>query len=356
MAAISQVWLPLLYSITAGLSTGIGGLCVYFCGSEPRPEHMAFAMAMACGTMIAVTVVEILLPTMTSQESIRTTLVPFVFGICLLKGLECLVGWIESSMSGHSDCDLDSSSDSPCKGNKEAEDTSPTSPAFELPKRRSSALLGLPSRGSSRFLDHLVSGSPRRHTERKLSGMLHQHVSFRSAVLAVEAAERVQNDAKKIEKAKTAETERSAHLALFLFLVLSLHNFPEGLAVTLSTLDNPSTGFTIMIAIALHNIPEGIAIAVPVYKSTGSRWEAIKMSLLSGLSEPLGAGVALFLLQGYVTPELTEFLVVMVGGIMFAVAVLELWPESGKYDAPTARAAGFATGGLILTLTHMVID
>ena len=44
----------------------------------------------------------------------------------------------------------------------------------------------------------------------------------------------------------------------------------------------------------MHNIPEGMCIAVPIFAATGSHWEAFKMSILSGLTEPLGALLALY--------------------------------------------------------------
>lgn len=44
-------------------------------------------------------------------------------------------------------------------------------------------------------------------------------------------------------------------------------------------------------AIAIHNIPEGIAIAVPVYFATRNKLYAFGASLLSGLAEPIGAGI-----------------------------------------------------------------
>lgn len=37
---------------------------------------------------------------------------------------------------------------------------------------------------------------------------------------------------------------------------LAIHNFPEGLATFVATLDDPSVGIPIGFAIAIHNIPE----------------------------------------------------------------------------------------------------
>merc|ERR1711865_942041 len=61
-----------------------------------------------------------------------------------------------------------------------------------------------------------------------------------------------------------AHEGNSWRLASVLMLSLTLHNFPEGFAVGLSSLGSENTGFVVMVAVALHNIPEGIAIAIPV--------------------------------------------------------------------------------------------
>lgn len=51
---------------------------------------------------------------------------------------------------------------------------------------------------------------------------------------------------------------------------ISLHNFPEGIAVFLGSLKGLRVGISLALAIALHNIPEGIAVALPVYYATES--------------------------------------------------------------------------------------
>eukprot|EP00929_Paragymnodinium_shiwhaense_P079313 TRINITY_DN41286_c0_g1_i1.p1 TRINITY_DN41286_c0_g1~~TRINITY_DN41286_c0_g1_i1.p1 ORF type:complete len:315 (+),score=52.22 TRINITY_DN41286_c0_g1_i1:45-989(+) len=67
-------------------------------------------------------------------------------------------------------------------------------------------------------------------------------------------------------------------LAVLLTCALTAHNFPEGLAVAISSLESQRLGLVVMSAIAMHNIPEGIAIAMPVLDATGSRWRAMQMA------------------------------------------------------------------------------
>merc|ERR1719487_563950 len=98
-------------------------------------------------------------------------------------------------------------------------------------------------------------------------------------------------------KATLRSSERQKRLAAVLMLSLTAHNFPEGFAVAVSSLESQSLGFVVMLAIAMHNIPEGIAIAVPVLASTKSRKQALWMSFLSGMAEPVGAVVALGIVE-----------------------------------------------------------
>ena len=78
-------------------------------------------------------------------------------------------------------------------------------------------------------------------------------------------------------------------LGIISAIVLVLHNVPEGIITFLTSETDINLGLKVAIAITLHNIPEGICIAVPIYYSTKSKSRAIITTLISGLSEPLGA-------------------------------------------------------------------
>ena len=69
-------------------------------------------------------------------------------------------------------------------------------------------------------------------------------------------------------------------------------------------------------AIAVHNIPEGVIVAAPVYAATGSRWKALGAAFASGLSEPLGALLALLFVRPFLTEERLNYILAFVGGIM----------------------------------------
>ncbi|KAF8009181.1 hypothetical protein BT93_J0231 [Corymbia citriodora subsp. variegata] len=93
---------------------------------------------------------------------------------------------------------------------------------------------------------------------------------------------------------------------------ISLHNFPEGMAVFLGSMKGLRVGLNLAVAIALHNIPEGVAVALPVYFATQSKWQAFKISSLSGLAEPLGV-------------------IIVVGGVMAFLTLHEMLPLAFDY-------------------------
>ncbi|EGC32000.1 hypothetical protein DICPUDRAFT_39053, partial [Dictyostelium purpureum] len=112
---------------------------------------------------------------------------------------------------------------------------------------------------------------------------------------------------------------------------VSLHNFPEGVAVYLSCLKGVDVGLPLMLAIAAHNIPEGMAVAAPIYSATNSKWKAFKYCLYSGLCEPIGAVVFGIIFNSFMTPYLIQSMLAAVAGIMVFMVLKELLPASLKY-------------------------
>lgn len=138
----------------------------------------------------------------------------------------------------------------------------------------------------------------------------------------------------------------------FLFaLAVGIHNFPEGMAVFMSTLSSPATGLSIALAIAIHNIPEGITVSVPIYQATGSRKKAFIYSLLSGLAEPLGALCAYCFLMPFLSEVLLTVTFAVVAGIMVFLSFDELLPLAEEYGEHHLCIYGLISGMLIMALT-----
>ncbi|KAJ6793220.1 zinc transporter ZTP29-like [Iris pallida] len=112
---------------------------------------------------------------------------------------------------------------------------------------------------------------------------------------------------------------------------ISLHNFPEGMAVFLGSIKGLRVGLNLALAIALHNIPEGVAVALPVYFATQSKWQAFKLASLSGFAEPLGVVIVAYLFPSSLSPEILEGLLGAVGGVMAFLTLHEMLPLAFDY-------------------------
>lgn len=140
-------------------------------------------------------------------------------------------------------------------------------------------------------------------------------------------------------------------LGFLMALTMTLHNLPEGLAVAFASFTD--FGPIMAVAIAVHNIPEGIIVAAPVYAATSSRWKALGIATLSGLSEPLGALIALLLAKPLksMTGDLLPLILAFVGGIMSTVCVVELWPEGRKCNEDRQLFQGILLGSVLMGST-----
>lgn len=139
-----------------------------------------------------------------------------------------------------------------------------------------------------------------------------------------------------------------------LVLAITLHNFPEGLAVGVAfgavaaDLPTASIGGAIALAIGigLQNLPEGTAVAMPLRREGMSRWRSFMLGQASGIVEPI-AGVlgALFVLK---MQHILPYTLCFAAGAMIFVVVEELIPESQRKQAnidfvTMATMAGFTT-------------
>lgn len=150
-------------------------------------------------------------------------------------------------------------------------------------------------------------------------------------------------------------------MGLFTALAIGIHNLPEGLATFLAALSDPGLAVAIAVAIALHNIPEGISVSVPIFFATGNRKKAFLYSLLSGLAEPVGAGLAYLAIYavfgsgGAVPPQVMGLLFAGVAGIMVYISLDELLPTSRAYGKGHDSIFGLIGGMLVMSLSLLLM-
>ncbi len=143
-------------------------------------------------------------------------------------------------------------------------------------------------------------------------------------------------------------------MGVFTALAIGIHNFPEGLATFISALQEPSLAIPVAVAIAIHNIPEGIAVSVPIYYATGSRKKAFYLSLLSGLSEPIGALVGYVVLFRFLNDTMFGIIFAAVAGIMVFISLDELLPSAREFGEHHLSIYGLVAGMMVMAVSLLL--
>jgi len=129
-------------------------------------------------------------------------------------------------------------------------------------------------------------------------------------------------------------TEHVGRIWLFI-IAITLHNFPEGLAVGVAFGEGLANGTALAIGIGLQNLPEGLAVAVALLGLDYSRVRAFTVALLTGLVEPIGGLVGAAAVSS--SHALLPWGLAFAGGAMLFVISGEVIPEThGKGNERTA--------------------
>jgi ZIP family zinc transporter len=126
---------------------------------------------------------------------------------------------------------------------------------------------------------------------------------------------------------------------LLILGILTVHSFPEGVAVGVSFaelgLDGglPVLGFSVpllavfmTVAISIHNIPEGTAIAIPMRAMGLSNWRMVGAAVFSSLPQPIGAVIAFVFVRW--AREFLPFGFGFAAGAMVYLVLTEFVPEA----------------------------
>jgi ZIP family zinc transporter len=146
----------------------------------------------------------------------------------------------------------------------------------------------------------------------------------------------------------TAEGPRVTwHRSALLMLAMTIHNFPEGLAVGVGfgALDVGSA-VALTIGIGLQNIPEGLAIALPLRRGGMGRGRAFFWGQLSAAVEPV-AGV-LGAAAVAVSSAFLPYGMAAAAGAMLYVVVEELIPETVRSGTADVATLGFVVGFTVM--------
>lgn len=136
---------------------------------------------------------------------------------------------------------------------------------------------------------------------------------------------------------------------LWLFVIaITLHNFPEGLAVGVSFAgDDIANGVALATGIGLQNIPEGLAVAVALVSAGYDRFRSVAVAAATGLVEPVGGIVGAGAVS-IAAPLLPLGLAFAAGAMLFVISN-EIIPETNRKGY-----AGHATAGLMVGFVVMM--
>ncbi|KAE8393221.1 Zinc/iron permease [Aspergillus alliaceus] len=140
-------------------------------------------------------------------------------------------------------------------------------------------------------------------------------------------------------------------------IAIALHKLPEGFITYATNHASPKLGLTVFLALFIHNISEGFAMALPLYLALHSRGKAIFWSsLLGGVSQPAGAGLAVLWIwgagrsgspDGETDPSWAVYggMFAATAGVMTSVA-LQLFSEGLGLTHNRGMSIGFAIAGM----------
>ncbi len=149
--------------------------------------------------------------------------------------------------------------------------------------------------------------------------------------------------------------------SILLVLAVTLHNFPEGLAVGVAfgavAAGLPSAtlpgALALALGIGIQNFPEGLAVSMPLRGEGLSRLKSFWYGQLSGMVEPIAGvlGAASVLLLRPILPYALSF----AAGAMIYVVIEELIPESQRGESTDIATLGAMGGFAVMMLLDVAL-
>lgn len=143
---------------------------------------------------------------------------------------------------------------------------------------------------------------------------------------------------------------------IWLFIIaITLHNFPEGLAVGVGFGGGDIVNGTVLaVGIGLQNMPEGLVVALALLTAKYSSLKALLIAFLTGLVEPVGGALGVGLVS-LVKPFLPWALAFAAGAMLFVVSD-EIIPESHRQGFEKEATFGVITGFIIMMLLDLTFS
>ncbi|MDF1726489.1 MAG: ZIP family metal transporter [Sulfitobacter sp.] len=135
---------------------------------------------------------------------------------------------------------------------------------------------------------------------------------------------------------------------LWLFIIaISIHNFPEGLAVGVGFgAEGVETGLPLAIGIGVQNAPEGLAVAVALLGVGYDRFRAWAIAAATGMVEPLGGAIGAGLVS--LSQPLLPWALGAAAGAMIFVISHEIIPETHRRGHQKLATFGLSIGLVVM--------
>ncbi|EQC37125.1 hypothetical protein SDRG_05352 [Saprolegnia diclina VS20] len=147
--------------------------------------------------------------------------------------------------------------------------------------------------------------------------------------------------------------DMSFRRVVLLVIAITMHNFPEGMAVGVGfgSIGHTSSAtfgnaVNLAIGIGLQNFPEGLAVSMPLRREGMPPFKAFMWGQLSGLVEPIGGLLGAFAVV-YVQPILPYALSFAAGAMVFVV-VDDLIPEAHQSGNAKLATIGTIVGFIVM--------
>lgn len=165
-----------------------------------------------------------------------------------------------------------------------------------------------------------------------------------------------------VEKITSKKMSLCNSKATSFMTAVTIHNIPEGIAVGIAVAGAFAEGeivtsgaaLSLAVGIALQNIPEGAVISMPLFYSGKSKPKAFFYGILSGISEPIFAFVALFC-SGILSSLLPLFLGFAAGAMIYVTVCNLLQDVYESTENITLSGIVFFIGFTIMTVADKLI-
>lgn len=157
------------------------------------------------------------------------------------------------------------------------------------------------------------------------------------------------------EMDKQPRNPKLMRMGVMTALAIGIHNFPEGIATFTSAVDNMALALPSPRRSPSTTSPKALPSRSRFTMPRASRQKAFKLSLLSGLAEPVGAVLAYLVLMPFMTPTLMGCILAGVAGIMVFISIDELLPAAREYGEAHISIYGVVAGMALMAVSLIIL-